>query len=262
MRTFGETLRQARLDKGVSLAEAEQETRIRRRYLEALEAEDFATLPSPVYTRGFVRTYAEYLGLNAQAIVELYQPTTRRAPAPTLRPAIPHIAIPREIPVRPLLYALGALLLVVALVYLWGQYQAAAAALREQEGIARARSGTPTIPPRVPTPNPIAVSSPGPTPSPTPEPQPSPSPSPSPTVVVDGILVELRATARVYVEASVDGQEVLADTLQGGTQRTLPLGRDLVILRVSNGTAVEITLNGRRQEPATTTGPTEFTWRR
>ena len=63
--TLGETLRQARLDKGVSLADAARDTRIRRSYLEALEAEDLAALPPPVYTRGFLRTYAEYLGLNA-----------------------------------------------------------------------------------------------------------------------------------------------------------------------------------------------------
>ena len=45
MWTLGETLRQARLDKGVSLADAARETRIRRGYLEALEAEDAAALP-------------------------------------------------------------------------------------------------------------------------------------------------------------------------------------------------------------------------
>src|SRR5207244_11216619 len=82
--TLGETLRQARLDKGVSLADAARDTRIRRAYLEALEAEDAASLPPAVYTRGFLRTYAEYLGLNAQALVDLYQPPARRAPSPQL----------------------------------------------------------------------------------------------------------------------------------------------------------------------------------
>src|SRR3954447_18198618 len=64
MGSIGETLRQARIDKGVSIADAERATYIRRRYLEALEADDYAALPASVYTRGFIRTYAEYLGLD------------------------------------------------------------------------------------------------------------------------------------------------------------------------------------------------------
>ncbi len=56
MGTFGDTLREAREDLGVSLADAERETRISRRYLEALESEDEAALPAGVYTRGFIRT--------------------------------------------------------------------------------------------------------------------------------------------------------------------------------------------------------------
>lgn len=244
---------------GVSLADAERETRIRRLYLEALEAEDSAKLPPPVYTRGFVRTYAEFLGLNPQAMVDLYQPAAQRPPTPPLRPAVPRIAIPREIPVRPLAYLVGAILLVVALVYGWDQYQSAAAALREQEGTAAARRGTPTVPPRVPTPNPIALPSPGPSPAPTAEPSPSASPTPVP---IDGILVELRAASRVYVEASVDGQQTLADTLPGGAQRTLPIGKEVVVLVASNGSALELTVNGHRQATASSTGPTEFTWRR
>src|SRR3984893_19361206 len=123
MWTLGETLRQARLDKGVSLADAARETRIRRGYLEALEAEDAAALPPAVYTRGFLRTYAEYLGLNAQAMVDLFQPTARRDPAPSLRPAVPHIAIPRQIPVRPLLYGVSGLVFVALLVFAWNWYQ-------------------------------------------------------------------------------------------------------------------------------------------
>src|ERR1051326_195841 len=91
---LGETLRQARLDKGVSLADAARETRIRRSYLEALEAEDLQALPPVVYTRGFLKTYAEYLGLSGEAMVDLYQPTARRetGPAPLHR-AVPRVAI-------------------------------------------------------------------------------------------------------------------------------------------------------------------------
>ena len=64
MGTFGQALRDAREDLGVSLAEAERETRINRRYLDALEKEDASAMPAAVYARGFIRTYAQYLGLD------------------------------------------------------------------------------------------------------------------------------------------------------------------------------------------------------
>ena len=260
MRSFGETLRQARLDKGVSLVDAERDTRIRRKYLEALEAEDFAVLPGPVYTRGFVRTYADYLGLDPEAMVDVYQPVPRREqPATHIRPAVPHISLPRDIPVRPVLYALGTIVFVIALAYVWTQYQAAAAAIREQEGIARARAvGTPTLPPRVPTINPIAIASSVVVASPVP----SAEPSPEPTAVVDGILVEIKTSARVYVEAAVDGKAVLGEILPAGTQRALPLAQDSVLMRASSGSALDLTVNGKHQDPSDNDGPTEFSWQR
>ena len=49
-------------DTSPSLSDAERETRINRRYLEALENEDDSKMPAAVYTRGFIRTYAQYLG--------------------------------------------------------------------------------------------------------------------------------------------------------------------------------------------------------
>jgi cytoskeletal protein RodZ len=259
--TLGETLRQARLDKGVSLADAARETRIRRGYLEALEAEDPAALPPAVYTRGFLRTYADYLGLNAQAMVDLYQPSVRRDASPALRAAVPRVAIPRQIPLRPVLYGLGSIVFIALMGFAWNWYQDVQHTLREGDTTLRVASrGTPTPSggARLPTVFPIAQASPSPTLTPTPE----PSPSPSPTPVIDGILVEFRTTARVYVEAAVDGKQAMAETLPSGTQRTLPQGQDSVIMRASNGSAVDVTVNGTRQPPQTATDPVELTWKR
>jgi cytoskeleton protein RodZ len=266
MRTLGETLRRARLDKGLSLADAARDTRIRRGYLEALEAEDFNQLPPSVYTRGFVRTYAEYLGLNPQAMVDLYQPPVRRErePSPQLQPAVPRVAIPRALPLRPILLTLLGVVALAGLVLAWNLYQSMAAALREGDNARAIRQVSPTTLSRQPTVIPLAIASVGPSPSPTAEPTaaPLPLPSPSPTQVIDGILVEVRALSPVYVEASVDGQQVLAETLPAGAQRALPLGKNVVIMRVSKGNAVDITLNGKHQDPSNQAGVVEFTWRR
>jgi cytoskeletal protein RodZ len=255
--TLGETLRQARLDRGVSLAEAARDTRIRRGYLEALEAEDPASLPPAVYARGFLRTYAEYLGLNPQAMVDLYEPPARREPGPPLRPAVPHLAIPRQIPLRPVLYGISGIAFIALMGFAWSWYQDVQHTLNQSDSTLRSRVGTPTPSgARLPTPFPIALASPSPTLAPTSEPTPSPTPA------IDGILVEFRTNTRVYVEAAVDGKQVVAETFAPGSQRTLPLAQNSVVMRTSNGSAVDVTVNGAHEEPQTATEPVELTWQR
>jgi cytoskeleton protein RodZ len=63
--TIGETLTQARLDKKLTIKAASEATAIRVKFLEALEADEFDSLPSPVQARGFLRIYADYLGLDS-----------------------------------------------------------------------------------------------------------------------------------------------------------------------------------------------------
>jgi len=70
---LAQRMRDARAARGVTLDEAEQATKIRRRYLEAIEAGDFAQLPDGPPGRGFVRNYARYLGLDPQAVIGLFE---------------------------------------------------------------------------------------------------------------------------------------------------------------------------------------------
>ncbi|GIW18523.1 MAG: hypothetical protein KatS3mg064_1680 [Tepidiforma sp.] len=70
MARIGDTLREARERRGLSIEQAAQETRISPRFLEALEAEEFDVLPAPVYVRGFLRSYANYLKLDPQPLLD------------------------------------------------------------------------------------------------------------------------------------------------------------------------------------------------
>src|SRR3954463_5036198 len=70
--SFGEELRREREIRGISLKEIADATKISKRFLDAIERNDHKTLPAPVFTRGFVREYARYLGLNAEEIVGRY----------------------------------------------------------------------------------------------------------------------------------------------------------------------------------------------
>jgi cytoskeletal protein RodZ len=69
---IGETLREARTAAGIRLDDAERTIRIRVRYLDALENEEWDVLPADAYVRGFLHTYADFLGLDGAALVNEY----------------------------------------------------------------------------------------------------------------------------------------------------------------------------------------------
>jgi cytoskeleton protein RodZ len=75
---IGRVLERARKDRGLSLEEAERATKIRKRYLEGLERDDYTVLPDAVYARGFLKTYANFLGLDGTRLSEELR--TRRKP--------------------------------------------------------------------------------------------------------------------------------------------------------------------------------------
>lgn len=66
---IGESLRRARAERGITIEQAAEQTRISAAFLRALEAEAFDQLPAPVYVRGFLRSYATYLGLDYEPLI-------------------------------------------------------------------------------------------------------------------------------------------------------------------------------------------------
>jgi hypothetical protein len=71
--TIGQRLREARLRRELDIADAETYTKIRAKYLRALENDEFGMLPDRTLVKTFLRTYSEYLGLDAQLLIEEYR---------------------------------------------------------------------------------------------------------------------------------------------------------------------------------------------
>jgi cytoskeletal protein RodZ len=97
MPSFGETLKRERELRQISLREISEATKINLRYLEALERDDFRHLPGGVFNKGFVRAFAQFIGIDADAMVTAYLDEERSqsgAPAPAA-------ALPESIPVSP-----------------------------------------------------------------------------------------------------------------------------------------------------------------
>ncbi|UQF71956.1 DUF4115 domain-containing protein [Vagococcus lutrae] len=80
METIGERLKKARLEKGYTMDELQQLTKIQRQYLEALEENEFEKLPGSYYARNFIRQYAKTVDLNPDEMVTIYDGKTPKAP--------------------------------------------------------------------------------------------------------------------------------------------------------------------------------------
>jgi Helix-turn-helix domain/RodZ C-terminal domain len=73
MPEIGATLREARMRARIDITEVEEATKIRAKYLRAIENEEWGLLPAPAFVKSFVREYADYLGLDARTLVEEYK---------------------------------------------------------------------------------------------------------------------------------------------------------------------------------------------
>src|SRR5919198_4249252 len=87
MTNFGATFKAARESQGISLDQIAQKTRISVRFLSAIENEDFHVLPGGIFNRGFVKTFAEALGLNAEEAVAEFQRITAEHEPSDVAPA-------------------------------------------------------------------------------------------------------------------------------------------------------------------------------
>ena len=118
---LGKALTEARIARGLTLHDVERDTRISGKYLQALEEGELDALPAPVYARAFMRTYAQYLGLNASAFVQ-------RLPGAKPEPELPPLPEVGREASAPLISAnwlviggVVALLLIVGLLLFWNR---------------------------------------------------------------------------------------------------------------------------------------------
>ena len=112
MPSFGETLKRERELRQISLREISEATKINLRYLEALERDDFRHLPGGVFNKGFVRAFAQFIGIDADAMVTAYLDEERS------QSGAPAAALPESVPVAPPGMRWWVATLIVALVLL------------------------------------------------------------------------------------------------------------------------------------------------
>ena len=143
---IGNSLREARLRQHLDFPEIEQATKIRGKYLRALEDEQFDVLPAQTYVKGFLRSYAEYLGLDGQLYVDEYN--SRFVVGEEDTPARPRRSAPRpprgaQVQSRVVLLTLLGIAGVTAIVivaWTWGEPQK-----KEPVGLGQTPAQTPAV---------------------------------------------------------------------------------------------------------------------
>lgn len=120
MGAFGDNLRRERELRGIALSEISESTKISRRWLKALEDEEFEVLPGGVFNRGFVRAYAHFLGINEEEAVADYVAASNEQESPEDRFPLEIHEKPNVPPLNPKRSVVPLLLSVVALVLVVG----------------------------------------------------------------------------------------------------------------------------------------------
>ncbi|HSP16192.1 MAG TPA: helix-turn-helix domain-containing protein [Thermoanaerobaculia bacterium] len=236
--SFGEELRREREIRGISLKEIADATKISKRFLEAIERNDHRTLPAPVFTRGFVREYARYLGLNAEEMVNRYnfaaagddrieksahlerlvQPPVIESKKKGIPP--PYARIDRNV------YVL-VLIVVALLAVAWWAVQHR----RGDLDLLRDSTPPPAAVPRLAK----TVTQPAPVPPPPAEPEP--------------MKLTLELTDDSWIDLEVDGQTVMKDEYRRGTRETFEAKDAFRFKRIGNAAGVILMLNDKQIPP-------------
>jgi helix-turn-helix protein/uncharacterized protein DUF4115 len=218
---IGASLREAREKRGLALGDVQKELRIRERYLNALETERFELLPGDAYVKGFLRTYAEFLGLNGALYLDEFN---ARFAAQEAEPFVPESLAPRHARRSVLTRTIVGAFVLAVLVFAATAWRPGAAPAPH---VAAAHAATPKR--VVPLGMPVA---------PAPDP-----PKPAPKVAL------IRATkGRSWFSVRLGGpggREIFRGFLNRGHRLSYRLDRK-VWLRIGRPQAVVVTLGGRR----------------
>jgi len=226
MPALGDRFRAAREARGLTLSEVSEQLRIRALYLGAIEEENWATIGAPVYARGFLRTYARFLGLDPEESVAAFNASSGTAPVSSAASAAPPDEGPDPLPPRrgglsPIIWiaSLVAVALVAFVVY-------------NEMTLQKPASGTVAVATAEATATPLPSNSPA-----------GPAASPSPLASGGPNSLELHLSAASWLRVVVDGGASIEGTFPAGTVKAFH-GK-VAIVRVGNAGGVEAIVDGK-----------------
>ncbi len=281
MDELGSVLREAREAKGLTIDEAQEQTRINARYLQALEEGRYEALPTPVHVRGFLRNYARLLSLDPEPLLERYEASRNHQPLPVPTHGGESISPQEPLPARndqpffePVnvslsggnrrgpestlrLVIIAALILAIALAasrfvpMLLGQgdgreriTEAIQALLENEEGVEPLPAATVEVLDPNLTPEPILPSTSRNNPAALPTPDlPTPTRPPLPATM-EVIQLRLDISERTWLRVTIDGETVLEGQYKLEDGPFEWEAQEEVTILTGNGAGVFVTING------------------
>lgn len=226
MQTIGDILRAEREKQGISVKDVEKATSIRALYIQAIDEGNYKILPGEVYLKGFIRNYANFLGLNGQEMVNMY----RQSLTPDVQPVqVQPDPIPPE--KQPPAKGSSAKWIIALLVVLL---------LAGLAWLAMSMWETPTPPVQPPKPAPQAQPV---KPTPTP-PQQTPAAPTAPTA--SPVVIVAKYTAESWTLVTADGKDIYEGIPKIGQSFTWTANKSIT-LRLGNAAGVSLTYNGQPQ---------------
>ncbi|HUN28852.1 MAG TPA: RodZ domain-containing protein [Alphaproteobacteria bacterium] len=257
MPALGERFRAAREARGLTLSDVAEHIRIRSVYLAAIEDENWSAIGAPVYIRGFLRTYARFLGLEPEEVVAEFNSQASAPPppvpsAPGAPPRTSYLADEERPPraLSPLIWiaSLVAVVLIAILVYneatLRSRQTASALPSNSPAVVASADSGAVADGTPSAAPSPSGTTAPSETPGASASSTGSAPASASPTPLAPGMAnLEVRLSAPSWLRVTVDGNVSMEGTFPAGTVRQFH-GKT-ARLRIGNAGGVEVIIDGK-----------------
>jgi cytoskeleton protein RodZ len=239
MPSIGDTLREQRVRRGLTLDEVSERTRINSRLLKAMEAEEWDKLPGRFFARAFLRQYAAYLGVDpglVSAELACWEEPVEAEPEPGPEPESKRITL------APIMLDGGARRR--ALKRWLGSLAVFALAVAVCAGLYAVWQRTHLEPTPAAKPAPPVVA---PSTSPTAPPAAPPSAAP-PAGPVAPISLEVRATEEVWIRVTSDGKVVFTGTLQPGQSRAFQ-GQESMNVLTGNAGGLDAVFNGKPLGP-------------
>ncbi|MBV8546995.1 MAG: DUF4115 domain-containing protein [Acidobacteria bacterium] len=243
--SFGDELRREREIRGISLKEIADSTKISKRFLDAIERNDHKTLPAPVFTRGFVREYARYLGLNSDEMVNRYnfaavgddrieqsahleRLTTPQAPPPERKKLPPKGIPPAYARVDRNVYILLIVVIALAGVSYWALKHRRETRANEERLAAETKAAIPPAPVASPAPAPVQTAS---------------TPAQPPPALPAKLILSIEITRTSWITLDSDGERLINDELHRGFHRTVEAKDGFRFKTIGNAAGVAMTLN-------------------
>jgi cytoskeletal protein RodZ len=257
MTDFGSRFTQAREARGVSLDQIAAETRISTRFLRAIEQEEFQVLPGGIFNRGFIRTFAQRVGLDPeQAVADYERIFTPTVPEPLAAVVKEVQAAPAETAVTPrprrdyFPVAVAALILLIAVFYFLNRNSSTTEHL-PSELAATAAVSEPVAEPRAvvqPETPPVVESAPSPVltalPASSVVPQPVLDRAATGAIIDEALVLELEASAVTWIRLAADGTIIEDVILQPGHARRYT-AQDSLEISIGNAGGISMKVNGR-----------------